>query len=194
MPRRRAPAGSPLARLAPLAALAAGASAALAAGATAGTGCAYDWTVGDGAASDASGDAIVLEGGVDGSPDAPPPVDGPTIDTASGGDTGPGLDANGADAPSCTSLEATVRADFSEVIKCAPSGTACSTETTDECGCPVVVGDGAAPATSAYVGAVSQFIKAGCRSTILCPDACMQPTKGLCVVTDAAAQYACSQL
>jgi hypothetical protein len=161
----------------------------------AGAGCAYDWTVGRAAASEGGADAAPVEASAETGDDATPgdATQGPDSDAHADAAADAGGDATAAEAgPSCAQLEATVRSTQAGAVGCTPGGTACTATTNDECGCPVRVGDGASSKTSAFMAAVSEFVDAGCRSTIVCPDACPAVSpQPLCVVGDAAATYDC---
>lgn len=155
------------------------------------TGCSYDWAA-SAAASDAGRDGLPADVSVadafDGAPSdavAEPPVD------ASPNDSSVGSDADGS-APDCQQLQQDAENALGPALVCTPGMNACQAQTHDWCGCTVYL----AASNGAYanfVNAVSAFEMAGCRSsaTVFCADTCPSATPGLCVVSDAAAMYAC---
>jgi hypothetical protein len=157
---------------------------AVAAAALALAGCVYDWSVPPDAAPEDSGAAdhvspLVDAGAVD---VATPAVDAPVAQDTSVPETAP---------PSCATLLGEIMSDLPPALSCTPSGSACMTELTDECGCPVVVQAGTAAAS--YSAAVTSFKNEGCSTSGLC-GSCNTPAKGQCLVVDATAEkYACMQ-
>jgi hypothetical protein len=150
-------------------------------------GCSYDWTYAAGGSPDAADSASPADGQADapgdsGATDAPPDS---ANDSAASDSTPP---------PDCAALEAQVRQDRAIAIKCVSGTTACTTTVQDECGCAVVVGDGAAVATQNYVSAVQQ-LKTSCHNVVIGCQACgPKPTLGLCVLSDGGgSQLACYQ-
>jgi len=69
----------------------------------------------------------------------------------------------------------------------------CKAQAQDWCGCTVYLADGTSTAYMDFVDAVTAFDSASCRSTIFCADTCPSASSGICVVSDAAAMYACYQ-
>jgi hypothetical protein len=154
-------------------------------------GCAYDWTVGHAAASDAGADVDLVEAGAEGASEASS-ADGAPADATPGADGGASAEASAAEAAaSCAQLEAEVRADRGPAVTCTPVVGACSASVSDECGCTVYVGDGTSSQTTTYKNAVSAFLGAGCRSTIACADTCPAAQANACAVADAAGSYVC---
>jgi len=148
------------------------------------SGCSYDWSAGP---SDASRDALADTTASDQvAQDAAPESDAPGTDATA--------DVT-QDGPTCEQLEAQVQQALAGALPCTPGTTACMTEVNDPCGCPVVVATATtSPATQSYVNAVAQ-LKAACSMAMIgCSGSCgTAPTKGLCIVGDAAGVYACSQ-
>ncbi|MGH7297053.1 MAG: hypothetical protein ACRELB_19100 [Polyangiaceae bacterium] len=148
-------------------------------------GCAYDWTAGKaGGAADAS---------TDGAHDGAGPAEGSTGSDASGTDAA-GVDAPAdvtGEPPSCADLEAQVAQALATALACNPTAQPCTTQESDACGCPVVLG---APgsATASYQSAVEALTGSSC--PLGCGTCGPAPQQGLCIVSDAsAAAYACAQ-
>jgi len=155
-------------------------------------GCSYDWAVSGASPSDASHDALPADAPPSDAPVdaiAEPPVDAAPTDSTTGGDA----DGSLPDAAECQQLLQAAKNALVPALVCTPSPNACKAQTQDWCGCNVYLADGTSPAYMNFVNAVTAFDSPGCRSTINCGDTCPSATSGLCVLSDAAAMYACYQ-
>jgi hypothetical protein len=146
------------------------------------TGCSYDWTYPAGGSADAGADS---PSPYDGQADAPGDSSGPDASSEAASDSPPNdSPASDSTPANCTALEAQVRQDRAAAIQCVSGPSACMTTVLDECGCEVVVGDGASVATQTYGSAVQQ-LKTNCPSVVIACQACgPKPQTGLCVLSD----------
>ncbi|HEY8088676.1 MAG TPA: hypothetical protein VIF09_12545 [Polyangiaceae bacterium] len=151
-------------------------------------GCSYDWNVpSQQGGADAHAEADTgpsTDSAV--SMDAPPP-DGPTDDSP--------MDSSVFEAeagPDCAALTAQLQADYQAAQVCSISDIHACESVMDECGCQVPVGAMGSPATTAFLGAVTQFEGAHCNKAALCPDACVPPPQG-CPTADGGPSGFCLQ-
>jgi len=157
-------------------------------------GCSYDWTVSATPPSDSGHDAPPSDAPL--SDDSPvdavaePPLDASPTDSTTGSDA----DASPPDAAGCQQLLQTAKNALPPALVCVPTmPNVCTAQAQDWCGCPVYLADGTSTAYMDFVNAVTAFDSASCRSTIFCADTCPAASSGICVVSDAAAMYACYQ-
>lgn len=150
--------------------------------------CSYDWAVAKGGpGADAGADVSV---GVDAAPGTDAPSD-MGVDAAPPNEAAPPADAPSEVASDCASLEAQLTASRALAIQCVPTSTsACSTTITDECGCPVVVGDGQSTKAMQYAALAAAYVQQSCPRPSWC-GTCMTPNLHLCIAVDGGASYAC---
>ena len=139
--------------------------------------CSYDWTtmpVTDGGHDASVGDAMIGDASTS---DAI--GDTSTADTAPV-DTGP---------PSCATLLANIANERAMAKTCTlPNTMVCTTTTTDECGCPVVIDQ----RKTAYDNAVAAYAAAQCPRPGYC-STCGTAVTLRCIVFDGGPTLACSQ-
>jgi hypothetical protein len=154
-------------------------------------GCSYDWSVSATPPSDGGHDAFPADASVADSSDAAPT----DVATDPSADTGP-TDSSGEieAAANCQQLLQSAKNALGPALVCMPTmPNVCKAQAHDWCGCTVYLADGTSTAYTDFVNAVSMFESGSCRSTIFCPDTCPSASSGICVVSDAAAMYACYQ-
>ncbi len=144
-------------------------------------GCSYDWSVTAGGAPDAGGDVTAhAEASADG-PASHAEAGAPDAPGDAAGETGP---VDSPAPPDCNALASQMRQARAAAVACASGPSACETTVDDECGCPVVVGDGGGTATAAYQTAVQTYVNA-CGKPPTCNPCGPGPQLGLCIIADA---------
>jgi len=154
------------------------------------TGCSYDWASATSSA-DAAHDVPPIDApSSDVSDAAPvdvvtePPVDAST-DTGDADASPPDIDA-----AACQQLLQKAKNDLPPALVCTPSLTACKAQTDDWCNCTIYLADGTSMPYTTFTADVAAFVQAGCRSILNCPP-CLDASPGICVISDAAGNYAC---
>jgi hypothetical protein len=150
-------------------------------------GCSYDWNSHGSGGADAHAEA-----------EAGPPTDSAVSMDAPPGDVG--VDSSPMDSsvveaeagPDCAALVAQLQADFQAAQVCSVIDPTACKSVSDECGCHVPVGKMGSAATTAFLGAVSQFNAAQCDKASVCPDACAVPLEA-CPTADGGPSGFCLQ-
>jgi hypothetical protein len=154
------------------------------------TGCSYDWASATSSA-DAAHDAPPIDAtAFDGSDAAPVDVVTESAVDASTNTGDADASPQDVDAAECQQLLQKAKSDLTPALVCTPSVSACQAKTDDWCNCTIYLGDGTSPAYMTFAADVAAFVSAGCRSILNCAP-CLDASAGVCIVSDAAGNYAC---